>query len=1599
MEECSVCAGSFTQGRGLRIHQAKSRCKSTLERRRIFKSTKGSPQDKHHSGATKAVIPEEPASETEASRREERESIKKSWSKDRDITDNRQSTIMSSDTNTRTSNRHDPLELSTEKRENDDSVLVVDDEIERKIRKSVLETLQEKPKRRVKRTVKKGNQVKSMDIRQFVILDGKKQEPRSQLFKEDVKVEKEIIEQRVVWKKEYDAQYAEDDRVVIKEDVFNLRDNTILVQESPERTVLNVKQGITEVSRNIDVFYVKESPDRTIVMDDCLIISDDEESPKRKIIREDPILFDEEARPEDSRSVNVKQGRQDIRQWFKTKDSNTMPSDTYKNLVENLNSGPLDDILSKHILQMRRRDYRSLSGKNYLNDKIIDEYFSLIAERNAKQKKTKVHSLCSYMFPKLEQDFDTEFEVLNQWIKVDLTEYDIILVPIHKDDHWTLISLAVQEKMIYYYDSILGTRKSSSAPRVFRKFFERYFERRGKDNQFKIKIMENAPLQKNGYDCGVFTCQNAEKIARGVAVNTRQEEIPSARRSMMLEIFSGSLSTDTNHYLQNFIKKSTLQTATKKQVKRVTTEVKKTQTPVQSKKSRTSKQACEVTESRLSGTKGKIKWPKSNSSEWDRLDNDLTALLRIIYSPPDKKAVSHPKIIYEMCKERFGLQERKARRVQGGPSRRQRTCKSLREEIGTLKQAYNEAPVEEKEAIQELNREKLRKLRLLKRAESIKKNRKKFSSNCHEFLSQPYQFSRNVLSPKPKGNLESSKEEVEAHLKAAHSNQRSGTKQDHLSNLQEYDEPDTSFDDGPPSYRQFLTKLKRTRSKSSPGPNGVPYLVYKRCPGVSKQLWSYLRELWRRNTMSDTWREAEGVFIPKEEGAKTVDKFRTISLLNVEGKLFFSLKADRITSFLMKNKFIDPSIQKGGIPGVSGCLEHTAILSQLISEAKKERRNLVVTWLDIANAYGSIPHNIIRIALERAHVPEKTRSLIDSYYKNVKIRFTTRDFTTDWQRVEKGIITGCTLSVVLFALTMSWLVESVKKDSKGPTTSTGQRQVNSRLFMDDITTTTETVPQTKYLLASLSEKLNWAGLRIKPEKCRSLVIIKGNIQKRDIKIDEKVITSIQDMPVKYLGKQYNASLGEKDQIKLVEYNLKSDLKKIERCKIPGRYKCWIVQHMLIPKMMWPLNIYNIPLSKIEELQKKITGALKRWLKIPKSFSTDCLYSTSTKLRLSYSSLTEEYRASKARNQVTLDDSKDPCIHNAGISVDAGRKANTPAEVKEARTRLQMKEITGIANQGKEGLGMRKRQYYSTSSKKVRRDMVVQTVRDKEEEKRMINMTGLSKQGTNLKWEVPQRHLTQATIINTPEASFSFLVKAVYDLLPTPANKSKWFNKDERCMLCGGQGTLNHLLSGCKVALSQGRYKWRHDKVLKVISSSIEQKLLDNLSAPEPTKKTINFVREGEKSQKSNTDVDCYLSSAKDWKMSVDLENSLQVPKEVTLTNLRPDITLTSRKTKQMGIVELTVPSEERIEVSGELKRHKYEKIAQEGRMNGWRVKIWAVEVGCKGFPAASLAFFLKEIGYKGSQRKRTIEKIGKAAEYASHSIWKASHFKTWGSKK
>ena len=50
--------------------------------------------------------------------------------------------------------------------------------------------------------------------------------------------------------------------------------------------------------------------------------------------------------------------------------------------------------------------------------------------------------------------------------------------------------------------------------------------------------------------------------------------------------------------------------------------------------------------------KEQINWPKGNSPEWSKLDEDMAALLKTMIAPAHIRAKNYPNIIHTMCKER-----------------------------------------------------------------------------------------------------------------------------------------------------------------------------------------------------------------------------------------------------------------------------------------------------------------------------------------------------------------------------------------------------------------------------------------------------------------------------------------------------------------------------------------------------------------------------------------------------------------------------------------------------------------------------------------------------------------------------------------------------------------------------------------------------------------------------------------------------------------------------------------------------------------------------------------------------------------------------------
>ncbi|VDI43606.1 Hypothetical predicted protein [Mytilus galloprovincialis] len=604
--------------------------------------------------------------------------------------------------------------------------------------------------------------------------------------------------------------------------------------------------------------------------------------------------------------------------------------------------------------------------------------------------------------------------------------------------------------------------------------------------------------------------------------------------------------------------------------------------------------------------KERIAWPKMNSeAQWRNLNDDLGVILETsLQGCVERRIETLTTLVYNIGKERFGVEERKERSniKHQTPNRREQKIKQLRKELKDLNRRFKKSNEIEKLGIACITDNVREELRRTRRAEQLKNSNKKKAKNRANFIKNPYNYTKTLLGGERTGHLHCSKEEVEKYLHETHSDKERETPLGYCPRVEEEKQPTIEFETKEPTWKEVCEVVKKARTGSAPGYSGVPYKVYKKCPKILRKLWQLFRILWKKGTIPESWQKAEGCFVPKEKDSKDISQFRTISLLSVEGKIYFSVLANRMTKYMVENSYIDTSMQKGGIAGFSGCVEHTSVLSQLIHEAKTGKKNLAVVWLDLANAYGSVPHKLIEMAMDHYHIPEHIKKIVLTYFDGILLRFTVDNKTTAWQKLEKGIVTGCTISPILFIMGMNIIMKAAERETRGPKTDSGIFLPATRGFMDDLTVTTSSHIQARWILTALEEVVTWARMKFKPRKSRSMILKKGKITtKFQLKIQGDEIPTIVDNPIKCLGKWFDDTLKDNTSVKTVQSQVVEWLKKVDKSGLPGKFKAWIYQHGLLPRLTWLLMIYEMTATTVESIERKINSHLRRWLGVPPSF--------------------------------------------------------------------------------------------------------------------------------------------------------------------------------------------------------------------------------------------------------------------------------------------------------------------------------------------------------------------------------------------------------------
>merc|ERR1739842_196868 len=164
--------------------------------------------------------------------------------------------------------------------------------------------------------------------------------------------------------------------------------------------------------------------------------------------------------------------------------------------------GPEDEYLNQR-LYLQRRDFQSLSGTRYLYDTIIDKYLKLIRERNeADPMLPTIYTCITHLYT---ATVASGFAKTQWWVKEDLRMKDLIFFSIHNPHlpHWSLVAVETSTKTVNYFDSLERERIYGQGPKKVKEFMEKHYKDRGETVTFRMKRRQDAPLQENGYDCGV----------------------------------------------------------------------------------------------------------------------------------------------------------------------------------------------------------------------------------------------------------------------------------------------------------------------------------------------------------------------------------------------------------------------------------------------------------------------------------------------------------------------------------------------------------------------------------------------------------------------------------------------------------------------------------------------------------------------------------------------------------------------------------------------------------------------------------------------------------------------------------------------------------------------------------------------------------------------------------------------------------------------------------------------------------------------------------------------------------------------------------------
>jgi len=438
----------------------------------------------------------------------------------------------------------------------------------------------------------------------------------------------------------------------------------------------------------------------------------------------------------------------------------------------------------------------------------------------------------------------------------------------------------------------------------------------------------------------------------------------------------------------------------------------------------------------------------------------------------------------------------------------------------------------------------------------------------------------------------------------------------------------------------------------------------------------------RNKKIPSSWKSCSTILIHKKGNEHAVSNLWPISLQNT---LYAALIARRLASWAMDAEAICPS-QKGFLP-FEGCFEHNFLLQSAMTDARRTKRNLSVVWLDLKDAFGSIPHPIMFNMLERAGLSGSTIDIIRNIYSDSSCHLRVGQSTSNPIALGKGVKQGCPLSPILFNFTIEGILCGIESLDHGYTM--GETTLNLLAYADDLCILCEDKAKLTPVLERVNALAQWANLAFNISKCGSLTMVncesKKDVDSFQPKLGSSSIPALKwEDRYRYLG----CELGAEPKAALEEAKCKflEESTAILQSLLTDWQKVDAIRRFTKPQLDYKLRTLLPSRSWAKEVDRSLRSALKKGLRLPNRTISDFLYCHQDDGGLGVPSIEDEMDIALVSQAFKfLANEKDPRVSNVAhhqlAEVMCKRTQSTDPSAEELSAFLNTTPPTGEGSRG------------------------------------------------------------------------------------------------------------------------------------------------------------------------------------------------------------------------------------------------------------------------------------------------------------------------------